>query len=52
VWDIPKQNLKGFNGVTGPVGEMEVEFIKRDGWDGEWAYTLGEEGLKFALASG
>ena len=51
-WSIPKQNLKGFNGVTGPIGEMPVEFTERKEWSGDWKYSLGEEGLKFPLASG
>jgi cytochrome P450 len=51
-WHIPKQNLKGFNGVTGPARDMKVEFVPRKDWQGDWSYALGDGGLKFALASG
>ena len=51
-WRIPIQNLKAMNSVPGPRKGMEVKIVEREGCKGNWEYVLGEEGLKFALASG
>ena len=52
-WRIPRQNLKAMNAVPGPQEGMEVKMVEREGWKGgNWDYLLGEEALKFTLASG
>jgi cytochrome P450 len=51
-WQVPKQNLNGFNSVTGPIRDMQVEFVPRKDWQGDWSYVLGDWNLKFAFASG
>lgn len=52
VWKLPKQDESVFAAIPPPVNDVAVMIEERPGWQGEWAFRMGDPNLRFALASG
>ena len=51
-WKIPEQDQSIFAGIPPPVDDIAVMIKERPGWQGEWAFRMGDPNLRFTLASG